>query len=139
LRGASKAGYDTGRHGRPTHQARWAYDGYPGLLQTGSSTASLDLDMSWQPRFHHLKHPRRRPSVNQPRHYFKASQWSSMSELFLGLAIRKLATEEQLAVGPARARYRAKRLRAVEVFRRRFGEAPALKTYAMRQLPRLGQ
>ena len=91
--------------------------------------------MPWRPRFHDLKHPRPRPPVKQPRGYFHASQWPTMSQLFLALAIRKLATEERLAVGPARARFRAKRLRAVEVFRRRFGEAPALKGYAMRQLP----
>jgi hypothetical protein len=77
--------------------------------------------------------------VKQPRNYFQSSQWSIMSQLYLALAIRKLAIEEQLALGPARARFRAKRLRAVELFRRRFGEVPALKTYSMRQLPRLGQ
>jgi len=62
-----------------------------------------------------------------------------MSKVFLGIVIRRLATDEQLAFGPARARFRAKRLRAVEIFRRRFGEVPALKTYGVRQFPRLGQ
>jgi len=95
--------------------------------------------MAWRPLFHELEYPRRRARVRQPRQYFHVSQWSSMSKLFLGVAIRKLATEEQLALGPARARFRSKRLRAVEIFRQRFGDAPLLKTYSMPRLPRLGQ
>jgi hypothetical protein len=95
--------------------------------------------MSWHPRFHHLKHPKPGPRVKQPRQYFRESQWSDMPKVFLALAIRKLATEEQLALGPARARFRAKRLRAVELFRRRFGETPSLNDYSVRQLPRLGR
>jgi hypothetical protein len=58
-----------------------------------------------------------------------------MTQLFLALAIRKLAREERFSIGPARARFRAKRLRAVEVFRRRFGEVPALKDYSKHHLP----
>ena len=53
----------------------------------------------------------------------------------LALAIRRLAREERNYSGPAVARFRAKRLRAVEVFRRRFGEAPMLKHYAKRHVP----
>jgi|SRR4051812_27310920 hypothetical protein len=94
--------------------------------------------MAWRSRFHHLKHPKRlRRRIREPRDYFRASQWGSMSKVFLGLAIRKLATEEELAIGPSRARYRDKRLRAVEVFRRRFGEVPALKRLGIRSIPRL--
>ena len=62
-----------------------------------------------------------------------------MSEQSLTLAILILATEERLASGPARTRFRAKRLRAVEVFRRRFTRVPKLKEFSMGQLPRLGQ
>jgi hypothetical protein len=77
--------------------------------------------------------------VKQPRRYFQVSQWAQMPKVFLVVAISKLATEERLSLGPARARFRAKRLRAVEVFQRRFGESPAVKDYAVRQLPRLGK
>jgi hypothetical protein len=62
-----------------------------------------------------------------------------MSEISLTLAILKLATEERLAVGPARARFRAKRLRAVQLFSRRFTRVPTLGEFSMRQLPRLGE
>jgi len=95
--------------------------------------------MSWRQRFHHLEHPRPRPHLKEPRRYFQVSQWAQMPKVFLVIAISKLATEERLSVGPARARFRAKRLRAVEVFRGRFGESPAVKDYAARQLPRLGR
>jgi hypothetical protein len=95
--------------------------------------------MSWQPRFHRLRHPRKRPRAKEPRLLFHASRWANLPDIFLGLAILKLGTEERLAVGPARARYRAKRLRAVELYRRRFSRVPKLVEYSMRQLPRLGQ
>ena len=90
--------------------------------------------MPWRPRFHHLKHPSRRPPPKEPRSYFLASQWPKFPKVFLAVAIRKLGTEEHLAVGPARARYRAKRLRAVEHFRRRFGGGPAIEAYTSRRL-----
>jgi hypothetical protein len=91
--------------------------------------------MSWRPRFHYLKHPKRRPGIKQPREYFHASHWPKFAKLFLNLAIRKLSTEEYLATGPKRARFRAKRLRAVALFRQRFGEPPWLKDYAERRPP----
>jgi hypothetical protein len=62
-----------------------------------------------------------------------------MAKPFLAVAVSKLATEERLAYGPARARFRAMRLRAVEVFRSRFGRVPISDDYAARRLPRLGQ
>jgi hypothetical protein len=77
--------------------------------------------------------------VKEPRLLLHASRWRSLPDIFLGLAILKLATEERLAVGPARTRYRAKRLEAVELYRRRFSRVPKLMEYSMRQLPRLGQ
>jgi hypothetical protein len=95
--------------------------------------------MSWRPPFHHLKHPRRRLRVKEARDYFKASHWPTMPKVFLAIAVSKLATEEKLASGPARTRYRAKRLRAVEVFRSRFGRVPLAADYAERRLPRLGR
>jgi hypothetical protein len=95
--------------------------------------------MSWRPPFHHLEHPKRRRRVNQPRDYFKASHWPTMPKVFLAIAVSKLATEERLASGPARARYRAMRLRAVAVFRSRFGRVPISDEYAEQQLPRLGR
>jgi hypothetical protein len=61
-----------------------------------------------------------------------------MAKHFLFVAISKLVTEEQLAVGPARARYRNKRMQAVEVFRRRFGDVP-ITEYGERTIRRLGQ
>jgi hypothetical protein len=95
--------------------------------------------MSWRPPFHHLKHPKRRPRIKEPREYFKPSQWPKMPKAFLAVAVSKLATEEQLASGPVRARYRAMRLRAVEVFRNRFGRIPISEDYAARRLPRLSR
>ena len=91
--------------------------------------------MDWRSRVHQLRHPKPRPRVKQPRQYFYASQWPRFPKLYLVLAIRKLAREERFANGPAKARFRAKRLRAVEVFRRRFGEVPALERYGRRQTP----
>ena len=95
--------------------------------------------MSWRPAFHHLKHPKRRAPIKEPRDYFKASQWPTMPEVFLAVAVSKLATEERLASGPARARFRTMRLRAVAIFRRRFGRTPISEDYAAQQLPRLGR
>jgi len=100
---------------------------------------TLGLIMSWRPPFHHLKHPKPRPRIKEPRDYFKASHWPTMPKAFLAVAVSRLATEEQLASGPVRARYRAKRLRAVEIFRSRFGRAPISDDYASRRLPRLGR
>ena len=77
--------------------------------------------------------------MKEPPCLFQASQWSRMSQTFLRLVILKLGTEERLASGPARTRFRAKRLRAIELFRRRFGRIPELHEFSMRQLPRLGQ
>jgi hypothetical protein len=94
--------------------------------------------MSWRPRFHELKHPRRlRVRRKEPRDYFKASQWPTMPEIYLTIAVTKLALEERLASGPARARYRAKRLRAIEVFRGRFRRVPKIGDFAEQRLPRL--
>jgi hypothetical protein len=95
--------------------------------------------MSWRAPFHHLEHPRRRQRVKEPRDYFRASRWPTMPKVFLAVAVSKLATEERLASGPARTRYRAKRLRAVEVFRSRFGRIPISDDYAAQQLPRLSR
>jgi hypothetical protein len=91
--------------------------------------------MYWRSRFHHLKHPKPRSRVRQPLQYFYASQWPRFSKGSLIIAIRRLAREEWFASGPAKARFRGKRLRAVEVFRSRFGEAPALERYGKRQTP----
>ena len=71
----------------------------------------------------------------KPFRYAVANEWTSMSQIMLALAIRRLAREELQHIGPARARFRAKRLRAVEVFRSRFGEVPALRRYAQRHAP----
>jgi hypothetical protein len=90
---------------------------------------------SWQARFHHLKHPKRAPQRYEPRNYFLVSAWPRLPKIFLNLAIKKLSTEEFLAKGVARARFRSKRLRAVEVFRRRFGEPAWLSAYSQRKGP----
>lgn len=60
-----------------------------------------------------------------------------MPEADLILAILKLGTEERLAVGPARSRFRAKRLRAVTLFRHRFTRVPGLEAFLVKRLPRL--
>jgi hypothetical protein len=67
--------------------------------------------------------------------FFHVTDWKRMPYPYLAVAIRKLATEEHLARGPARTRYRAKRLRAVEVFRARFGERSAIEGYGERRHP----
>jgi hypothetical protein len=77
--------------------------------------------------------------MKEPRNLFQASQWHRLSDIFLSLAIRNLGIEERLSVGPTRTRFRAKRLRAVEVYRRRFTRIPKLDEFSARQLPRLGQ
>jgi hypothetical protein len=101
--------------------------------------STLGLIMSWRPRFHELKHPPRlRPRRKERRDYFKASRWPTMPEIPLIIAVTKLALEERLAVGPARVRYRAKRLRAIAVFRGRFTRVPKIDDFAEQPLPRLG-
>ena len=95
--------------------------------------------MSWRPKFHDLKHPKRRPPVKEPIDYFRASHWPKFPSLYLNLAIRNLSIEEFLAIGPARARYRAKRLRAVALYRQRFGEPSWLKQYSERTCPGFGR
>lgn len=91
-------------------------------------TRTLDLTM--------LRRLKPIPKISRkPFRYAVATAWTTMSQIMLALAIRRLAREETRQMGPARARLRAKRLRAVEVFRSRFGEAPALKRYAQRHPP----
>jgi len=90
---------------------------------------------SWQPQFHHLKHTKPGPRWSEPRNYFLASAWPRLPKIYLNLAIKKLSTEEFVAKGAARARFRSKRLRAVEVFRRRFGEPAWLIDYSHRKGP----
>jgi hypothetical protein len=86
-----------------------------------------------------LTMPRRLKPVpkisSKPFRYAVASEWQNMSQIMLGLAIRRLAREELRNLGPARARFREKRLRAVETFRSRFGDAPALGRYGQRRAP----
>jgi hypothetical protein len=95
--------------------------------------------MSWRSRFHDLRHPRKRPRAKKPRHLFNFSRWSTCPDTFLMLAILNLGTEERLAVGPARTRYRAKRLQAIELYRRRFARVPKIDAFSMHPLPRLFQ
>lgn len=102
-------------------------------------TITLDLTMSREPRAYRHKHRQRLPRSTRTQRYFQTSLWPTVSQGFLIVTILKLATEERMAFGPARARFRSKRLRAVELYRSRFGEVPALKTYGKRQLSRLGQ
>jgi hypothetical protein len=94
--------------------------------------------MSWQSEFHGLRHPPRlRRRLKEPRNYFQSSRWHSMPEVYLTIAVSKLAIEERLAFGPARVRYRAKRLRAIEVFRSRFKRIPKIRDFTELRLPRL--
>src|SRR5215470_10881248 len=94
--------------------------------------------MPWRTPFHPLRHRVVRPRIKQPRQYFHTSHWPRMPKVFLAIAIRRLGVEEHLNMGPARARFRSKRLRAVEVFRRRFGAAAWLSDYSSRKLPWTG-
>ena len=94
--------------------------------------------MSWRAKFHELKHPPRlRQRTKERRDYFMASQWPTMPEMALMLAVCKLALEERLASGAARVRYRSKRLRAIGVFRARFVRVPKTGDFAEQPLPRL--
>ena len=92
---------------------------------------------SWQPRFHELRHPRRRPRVKQPRDYFRSANWPKFGKVHLVIVISKLATEERLGAGPERSRFRRKRLRAVEIFRKRFGTHTLVERDSAPRLPRL--
>ena len=109
------------------------------LLLGARSTPTLDLTMPWQPRFRHLWHPRRGPQRKEPPYLFQVSQWSRMPQSFLTLVILKLGAEERVTSGPTRTRFRAKRLRAVKLFRRRLARVPKLAEFSMSQLPKLGQ
>ena len=53
------------------------------------------------------------------------------------MAISKLATEERLGVGPVRTMFRRKRVRAVEIYRGRFGKRKIVEGYAAPRLPKL--
>jgi hypothetical protein len=95
----------------------------------GRSTRSLDLtEMPW-----HIRHSRgavnvpQRPVMRRSPEYFFASRWLTFGQVYLGLAISKLARAEKMSIGPTRALFRNKRLRAVAIFRRRFGEAPIVR------------
>lgn len=91
--------------------------------------------MPWRSTFHGLKYAKPRTRIRRPRHYFFASRWPRFPKVFLSLAIRKLSREEYLARGPMRARFRSKRLRAVAIFRQRFGDPVWLSEYGGRQPP----
>ena len=111
----------------------------PLRARRGGKTRTLDLTMSWQPRFHNLRHPRKRP---RPK-----GAASSVPRKPVGQPLRHLSgprdPEARNRRAPCRGSsthpYRAKRLRAVELYRRRFSRVPKLKEYSMRQLPRLGE
>jgi len=69
-----------------------------------------------------------RKPVNRPSpRYFHASQWLTFRQVYLAIAIQKLARAESSSTGPTRALLRSKRRRAVAIFRRRFGEAPIVR------------
>ena len=73
-----------------------------------------------------VKAPRK--PVNRPSaRYFHASQWLTFGQVYLALAIEKLARAESRSTGPTRGLLRSKRLRAVEVFRKRFGDPPIVR------------
>jgi len=80
-----------------------------------------------------LQHP---PRMNELRYLLKESRWPNMSEGALRFAIVKLATEERCTLGPARARWRRKRLAAVNLFKTRFMRVPTLTEFSMRPLER---
>jgi hypothetical protein len=103
----------------------------------GRSTRSLDLtEMPWHIQdVLNIMQRRIKPVKMGHWEYFHVTEWKRMPYPHLAVAIRKIATEEYLATGPTRARYRAKRLRAVEVFRSRFGEKSAIEGYSERRLP----
>jgi hypothetical protein len=103
----------------------------------GRSTRSLDLtEMSWHIRdLRGLKHRPGKPVKRRHRAYFHASQWRKFHQIILGITIRKLGREEYFSSGPRRALFRGKRMRAVSVFRERFGEAPILRDYSKRHPP----
>jgi hypothetical protein len=82
-----------------------------------------------------LKHRPGKPIKDRHRDYFHSSQWPRLSQIMLGLTITRLGRKEYFLSGPERARYRTKRLRAVSLFRTRFGEAPVLKDYSKRHPP----
>ena len=93
--------------------------------------------MSWRSRYHELEYPKRRPRPKQPRDYFRAGDWLKFEKMYLIIAISKLGTEERLTLGPVRTRYRRKRLRAIEIFRRRFGKHSLVERDSAPRLPRL--
>jgi hypothetical protein len=80
-------------------------------------------------------YPRRRSRIKYPPNILLASQWQRISKVFLVVAVSKLATEERLSFGPERARFRAKRLRAVLIFENRFGKSQAILDHSARRLP----
>src|SRR5258706_5393379 len=92
---------------------------------------------SWQTQFHHLNHHKARPRWYEPRDYFRTVDWPKFEKTFLILAISKLATEERLTSGPVRTMYRRKRVRAVAVFRSRFGTNTLVERDSAARLPRL--
>jgi hypothetical protein len=89
------------------------------------------VQMTWhitestgQARFPHKPFRRR-----LERRYFLVSQWPKLHPILLGLAIKKIARIENASSGPVRARFRAKRLRAVSLFKAKFGSPPIVEEY----------
>lgn len=80
--------------------------------------------MFLDPPFRRFRRLRSRPRRTEPPDLFHASRWERLPDVLLSVAILKLGTKEQLASGPARVRYRARRLRAVAVYRHRFDRVP---------------
>jgi hypothetical protein len=81
---------------------------------------------------HHI--PKRRPKL-QPLHYLRPGTWLTVEKDYLKNAILYFAAQESIASDHAKSRFRSKRLRAVEVYRRRFGDQPLVQEYSDRELP----
>lgn len=78
---------------------------------------------------------KRRTSAQPSPHYLRPGTWLTVEKHHLKSAILYFAAQESIAPDHARSKFRGKRLRAVEIYRRRFGDLPLVRDYAKRELP----
>ena len=89
---------------------------------------------TWRTRkFWKLVSPR--PSVKRSPMRNIAKRWPNLDRIQLTFTISDIAQAESRASGPARARLRARRLRAADVMAQRFGVNSFVRDYSGKRLP----
>ena len=103
----------------------------------GRSTQSLDVTKmtAWRRKAFWKHIQPKRPQLREHPRSGIAAQWCRVSKFYLIVAIHDIVAKEQVASGVARVRLRARRLRAADQFKRRFGENGFVRDYSAKLLP----